>query len=198
MDTRPDEQERCITIKSTGVSMFFNVDPDTVPKDADGTGFLVNLIDSPGHVDFSSEVTAALRVTDGALVVVDCVGNNDVLFFFFFFLPFDCQRVSVCRLKPSCARLFRSVSSPCSWSTRWTAPFWSFSSTERPATSPSRAPSSLPTSSSQPTPIPLSVTSRFTLRRELLPLDPERSAGDSLCPALPRCTPPSSESTTRR
>lgn len=63
-DTRDDEKARGITIKSTGVALKI---------EHEGTMYNINLIDTPGHIDFSSEVTAAIRITDGAIVLVDSV-----------------------------------------------------------------------------------------------------------------------------
>ncbi len=64
LDFKPDEQERGITIDAANVSMV---------HDVAGQEFLINLIDTPGHVDFGGDVTRAMRAIDGTILLVDSV-----------------------------------------------------------------------------------------------------------------------------
>ncbi|KAL4568326.1 hypothetical protein LXL04_023935 [Taraxacum kok-saghyz] len=75
-DTRDDEIEQGITIKSTSTSLCYKMTEESLKGfrgERNGNKYLINLVDSPGHIELSSEVTTALRVTDGAMLVVDCI-----------------------------------------------------------------------------------------------------------------------------
>jgi len=64
-DARKDEQERLLSIKSTPMSLVL---PDCRDK-----SYLLNIFDTPGHPNFSDELTCALRMCDGVVLVVDAL-----------------------------------------------------------------------------------------------------------------------------
>jgi elongation factor 2 len=69
MSAREDEQKRGITIKSSGATIYINHEDKQ---------YKINVVDSPGHASFNREVTCALRITDGCIVVIDCVEGIQV------------------------------------------------------------------------------------------------------------------------